>query len=69
MRPEIKALVELQAVDMRIAELRAHLDALPQQLAVFEKQVSDARQKLSDAREALKTSAKDRKTFEMDVDA
>ena len=54
---------------MRIAELRAHLDALPQQLAVFEKQVSDARQKLSDAREALKTSAKDRKTFEMDVDA
>ena len=69
MRPEIKALVELQAVDMRLAEVRGRLAALPQELAVIEKQAMDARQKLANAREALKSSAKDRKTFEMDVDA
>ncbi len=69
MRPEIKSLVELQVLDTRLAELRNKLAALPQQLANVEKQVTDAKQQLADAREALKASAKDRKTFEMDVDA
>ena len=68
MLPELKALVELQAVDMRLTELRGQLAALPQHLMAIDKQVADARQKLNDAREALKASAKDRKTFEMDVE-
>ncbi len=69
MRPEIKNLVELQELDKRLSELRANLAALPQQLADIDKQVANAKQRLADAREALKASAKDRKTFEMDVDA
>jgi uncharacterized protein len=69
MRPEIKSLVELQSVDIRLAELRASLEALPKQLAETEKQLIDARQNLASAKEALKASTKDRKTFEMDVEA
>jgi hypothetical protein len=69
MRPEIKSLVELQAVDTRVAELRTSLAALPQQLAEMEKEVTEAKRQLADAKEALKASAKDRKTFEMDVEA
>lgn len=69
MRPEIQSLVELQRLDIRVAELRSSLEALPKQLAETEKQLIDARQHLADAKEALKASAKDRKTFEMDVEA
>src|ERR1700739_601567 len=69
MRPEIKSLVELQAVDTRLAEVGPSLAALPQQLAEMEKECTEAKQQLADAKEALKASAKDRKTFEMDVEA
>jgi uncharacterized protein len=68
MHPDIKRLVELQAVDMRLAELRGRLNAYPQQLAEIEKRVAGARQQLASAKEALTTSLKDRKKFELDVE-
>ena len=68
MLPDIQRLVELQAVDLRLAELRGRLNALPEQLAAVEKQVADARQRIAAAKEALTTSLKDRKRYEMDVD-
>jgi predicted nucleic acid-binding Zn-ribbon protein len=69
MLPEIQRLVELQAADLRLAELRAKLGALPQQLAAIEKRVADARQQISSAKDALTASLKARKTYEMDVDS
>jgi uncharacterized protein len=68
MLPDIQRLVELQAVDLRLAALRGRLNALPAQIAAVEKTVADARQQVASAKAALTSSLKDRKTYEMDVD-
>ena len=68
MLPDIQRLVELQAADLRLADLRGRLNALPQQLAAVEKRVTDARQQIAAAKDALTTSLKDRKKYEIDVD-
>jgi predicted nucleic acid-binding Zn-ribbon protein len=69
MHPDIKLLVQLQAVDIRLSQLRALLAAFPQQLAAIDSRAAEARQKLATAKEALTGSVKARKTFEMDVDS
>jgi uncharacterized protein len=69
MQPEIKRLVDLQAADLYLAGLRARLNALPQQLAALDKRVADGRQRIAASKESLTSSLKDRKTYEMDVDA
>ena len=68
MLPEIQRLVELQAVDLRLAEVRSRLNALPEQLAAIEKRVAAARQQIAAAKDDLTTSIKDRKKYEIDVD-
>ena len=68
MLPDIQRLIELQAADLRLAELRGRLNALPGQLAAVEKQVAGARQQIAAAKDALTTSLKDRKKYEIDVD-
>jgi predicted nucleic acid-binding Zn-ribbon protein len=69
MHPDIKLLVDLQAVDLRLFQLRAQLAALPQQLAGVDQQVSQARQRVTAAKDSLAASLKARKTFEMDVES
>ena len=69
MHPDIKLLVELQAVDTRLTQLRALLASFPQQLAAVDQRVAEARQLLAAAKESLTGSLKARKTFEMDVDS
>src|SRR5689334_9364448 len=68
MHPDIKLLVELQALDVRLSQLRALLAAFPQQIAGVDQKVSQARQQVATAKEALSASLKARKTFEMDVE-
>jgi uncharacterized protein len=68
MLPDIQRLLELQAVDLQLAELRARLNALPEQLAAGEKSLAAGRQQIAAAKEALTTSLKDRKKYEIDVD-
>jgi predicted nucleic acid-binding Zn-ribbon protein len=65
---DIQRLIDLQAVDLRLAELRGKLQALPEQLAAVEKRVEDGRQQIAAAKDALTTSLKDRKKYEIDVD-
>jgi predicted nucleic acid-binding Zn-ribbon protein len=69
MHPDIKRLVELQAVDTRLSTLRSRLASFPQQLAEIDTRLSHARQQIAAAKEALTGSLKDRKTYEMDVDS
>jgi predicted nucleic acid-binding Zn-ribbon protein len=69
MHPDIKLLIELQTVDVRLAALRARLSDLPKQVAAVDQRVTAAKQKVSTAKEALTQSLKDRKTFEMDVES
>jgi predicted nucleic acid-binding Zn-ribbon protein len=65
---DIQHLIALQAVDLRLADLRAKLQAVPEQLAAVEKQVADGRQQVAAAKDSLTTSLKDRKKYEIDVE-
>src|SRR5262249_32377804 len=69
MHPDIKLLVDLQALDVRLSQLRALLSAFPQQLAGIEQQVTQAKRRVPAAKESLPASLKARKTFEMDVES
>ncbi|SRR5712692_350998 len=68
MHPDIKRLIELQAIDLRLNELRARLAGVPQRLAEIDARVESARKQLATAREALTNSLKDRKRYELDVE-
>ena len=69
MDAQIQRLVQLQALDVRLGELRKRLEAIPAQIAAVEARVGEARQNIASAKEALTTSLKDRKKYEMDVDS
>jgi predicted nucleic acid-binding Zn-ribbon protein len=69
MRPEIERLVELQELDNRLSDLRTRLEAYPRQIGEIDAHVAAARQRLAAAKESLTASLKDRKKYEMDVDA
>ncbi len=69
MDAQIQRLVRLQALDVRLAELRNRLQAIPAQTAAVDARVSDARHQIVSAKEALTSSLKDRKKYEMDVDS
>jgi uncharacterized protein len=68
MHPHLKYLIELQAVDHRLIEIRERLSRFPKRLAEVEARVTAARQEITTAKEALLASLKDRKTYEMDVE-
>lgn len=69
MQPEIKRLVELQAADSEIARLRTRLNTFPYQLAEIDKRLADGKQHVTAKKESLTASLKDRKKYEMDVEA
>lgn len=68
MHPNIKHLVELQVVDLRLAELGALLQNFPKRLAESDARVAAARQQLAAAKDALLASIKDRRKYELDVE-
>jgi len=69
MHADIQRLVELQAVDTRLSELRSRLAGFPQQLAEIDHRLAQKKQEIAAAKEELTKSLKDRKTYEMDVDS
>src|SRR5574337_1346723 len=68
MHPNIKHLIELQIIDLRLNELRALVAGFPGRLAEVEARVEAVRKQLAAAREALTGSLKDRKKYELDVE-
>jgi len=68
MHPHLKYVIELQAVDLRLIEIRERISRFPKRLAEVEARVTGARQQIAAAKEALTGSLKDRKTYEMDVE-
>src|ERR1700692_1924428 len=68
MHPHLKYLIELQAVDLRLIEIRERMSRFPKRLAELEGRVNTARQQITTAKDALTSSLKDRKTYEMDVE-
>jgi len=68
MHPHLKYLIELQAVDLRLIEIRERMSRFPKRLAELEGRVNAARQQITTAKDALTGSLKERKTYEMDVE-
>jgi predicted nucleic acid-binding Zn-ribbon protein len=68
MHPHLKYLIELQAVDLRLIEIRERISRFPRKLAEVEGRVTAARRQITTAKESLTTSLKERKTYEMDVE-
>jgi uncharacterized protein len=68
MHPHLKALIELQAVDLRLIGIRERLARFPKRLAEVEAGVTSAKRQVAAAKEAHTTGLKERKTFEMDVE-
>ena len=68
MHPNLKHLIELQALDLRLNEVRAQLAEFPKRFAEMTKRAEAARVELARAKEALTSSLKDRKKYELDVE-
>src|ERR1700736_1496768 len=68
MHPDIKHLIELQAVDIRLGQLKQLLADFPKRLAEIDARVAAARADLTSSKQAHTNSLKERKTFEMDID-
>lgn len=69
MHPKISSLVELQSIDLQLADVQKKLAEFPRRLAEQEARLETARQQVAAAKNSLTQSLKDRKTFEMDVDS
>lgn len=69
MHEKFALLAELQAVDVRLATVRAALAEFPKRLAAAEARLEAARQQLAASKASHTQSSKDRKTYEMDVDS
>ena len=68
MQPILQHLVNLQAVDLRLIDVRARLAAFPKQLAEVDARVAAVRAQLDAAKAAHLTALKDRKKYELDVE-
>jgi predicted nucleic acid-binding Zn-ribbon protein len=67
--PALQPLIELQALDLRIAELKEHQRQAPQLLEAAEGPLKEATRRLNDAKAALEQAAKERRERERDLEA
>ena len=68
MHPAIPRLIDLQAIDLKIAGLRAQLEAFPKRIMALDHKLTDTRAAVASAKEAHISSSKERKKFELDVE-
>jgi predicted nucleic acid-binding Zn-ribbon protein len=66
---DLKRLIELQRVDLRLREVTHQIDQFPARLAALEKKLHDAHAAQQARRDRLTESLKSRKRFELDVQA
>ena len=67
MKPEIEAVVRLQSIDERAAELRKEIAALPRHVAAIERKLESHARQLEADKAALAANLKKRKSFEDDI--
>lgn len=68
MNPDLKALIELQAIDLRILELDNTIRNVPAQIEQLQQSIDQGNQRLADLRKALDEKQKDRRRTEQDVE-
>jgi hypothetical protein len=64
----LQNLLELQALDVRLSEVRAQLTAYPKKLADADARIAAAKAKLDQSKAAQLAVIKDRKKYELDVE-
>lgn len=69
MHTGLKELLQIQTLDLKLAELAGEIARFPRRIAEVEAQVEGARAVLSKTREAQTASLKDRKKLELDVES
>ena len=69
MHPDLKAVVELQQIDLRIAELTAQIDTLPSQIQALETQLDEFIHAHEDRKQRLAQNQKERRDLEADIQA
>src|SRR5204862_7610706 len=67
--PELKTVIELQQVDLRIAELTLQIDASPSQIQTLETQLSDFLRAHEERKVRLSANQKERRELEAEVQA
>ena len=67
MLSDLKLVLELQGIDLRISELEREIAALPKHLAEIEKQLESHTRRLEADRAALAANQRDRKKYESDI--
>jgi predicted nucleic acid-binding Zn-ribbon protein len=64
----LQSLIDLQAVDTRLHDVRARLAAFPKKIAEVDARVTAARAELEQSKAAQLATVKDRKKYELDVE-
>jgi predicted nucleic acid-binding Zn-ribbon protein len=64
----LQRLLELQALDVRLNQVRTRLAAFPQKLAAADARVTSARAELDQSKAAQVATIRDRKKYELDVE-
>src|ERR1700693_254750 len=67
MHPDTRLVSQLQAIDLRMAELEKEVAALPKHIAALEKTLESHQRRLDADRAALTANQKDRKKLEGDI--
>jgi uncharacterized protein len=68
MHPAIPRLIDLQAIDLKIADLRAQLEGFPKRVLNLDAKLTGARTAVASSKEAHVNALKERKKFELDVE-
>lgn len=68
MQKSLQSLLDLQAIDLRLNQVRTRLAAFPQKFAAAEARVAAARAELDQAKAAQVATVRDRKKYELDVE-
>ncbi len=67
MHPDLKTVIDLQHVDLRIAELTAQIETLPTQIQILEDHLKDYLQAHEDRKLRLTTNQKERRELEGEI--
>ena len=67
MHPDLKAVIELQRVDLKIAELNSQIDTLPAEIRSLEDQLKDHLQAHESHKDRLTANQKERRELEGDI--
>jgi uncharacterized protein len=65
--PELKTVIELQQIDLKIAELTSQIDDLPTQIQALEAQLSQFIQAHEERKQRLSANQKERRELEADI--